>query len=436
MKHRRFCFLLTLFYALPLLVFSQTDSPVVITSPDKAIVVTVSNPAGTGLQYQITAFGQTAVAPSRLGVSTSTLPEDNAWEIERVKRSVINETYSLVLGKSKTALNHGNQAELTLKNKAGRRMSLFFRVYNDGAAFRYAWPGTAPVEVLDEWSQFNVAGNPNVTTLCFPNYTSSHETNYTVARLNQIPADTLMDLPALFEVSDKLLVAITEANLNDYPGMYLSPTKAGTLVAKLSPLPNGNGLKARLKTPHPSPWRVLMIGQKPATLIESNIVLNLSEPNVIKDVSWIKTQKSTWHWWDDTIIPDDAPFKRGMNFESMKYYIDFASKYGISCHSLTDVDGDSWYTSPLATYPLPGPGTDVTRPNPKLKMDELLAYAKSKNVRIRLWVHWKALEPQLEAAFTQYEKVGHRGPDGGLHGPRRPGDGELLPPRDGIGRPA
>lgn len=93
----------------------------------------------------------------------------------------------------------------------------------------------------------------------------------------------------------------------------------------------------------------------------------------------------------------------------MKYYIDFASKYGISCHSLTDVDGDSWYTSPLKTYPLPGPGTDVTKPNPKLKMDELLAYAKGKNVRIRLWVHWKALEPQLEEAFTQYEKWGIEG---------------------------
>lgn len=151
------------------------------------------------------------------------------------------------------------------------------------------------------------------------------------------------------------------------------------------------------------------MGRTLATLIESNIILNLSEPNAIKDVSWIKTNKLTWHWWNDTVVPENAPFKRGMNYETMKYYIDFASQYGISCHSLTDVDGDSWYTSPLKTYPQPDSGTDVTKPNPKLQMDQLLAYARSKNVKIRLWVHWKALEPQLEEAFTLYEKWGIEG---------------------------
>ncbi|MCY7350246.1 MAG: glycoside hydrolase family 97 catalytic domain-containing protein, partial [Cytophagaceae bacterium] len=284
--------------------------------------------------------------------------------------------------------------------------------YNDGVAFRYSWPKTGAVasfDVLDEVTQFNVTGNPKATVLCFPNYTSSHETNYTVANLGQIPVDTLMDLPALFEVADNLLVAVTEANLHDYPGMYLARTSSGKVVSKLSPLPKGNGVKAKLKTPHHSPWRVLMIGKTPGTLIESNLVLNLSEPCAVKDVSWIRTHKSTWPWWNDTVVPENAPFKRGMNYESMKYYIDFAAKYGISCHALTDVDGDSWYTSPLSTYPLPGPGTDVTKPNPRLRMDSLLAYANSKGVRLRLWVHWKALEPQLEAAFTTYEKWGIEG---------------------------
>lgn len=267
MKKSLFISLFPCVWAVSTLVFSQHDNPIVINSPDKAIVMTVKNPVSTAintdLHYSVTAFGRLLVEPSRLGISTGNPEEDNSWKIESVKRSVIHETYLLVLGKSKTALNHCNEAAFTLKSKSGQRMQLFFRAYNDGVAFRYAWPKastTASFEVLDEWSQFNISGNPKATVLCFPNYTSSHETNYTVANLNQLPVDTLLDLPALFDVSDNLLVAVTEANLVDYPGMYSSPTKEGKLVAKLSPLPNGNGVKAKLKTPHPSPWQVLMIG--------------------------------------------------------------------------------------------------------------------------------------------------------------------------------
>ncbi len=386
----------------------------VVFSPDSLIVLHVgqsSDSAINSLEYSVFADGKEVVKPSHLGVITDAKNEER-WTISAIDSSTFDETWESVLGKSKKISNRYNEKKLTLTSTDGKSMFLSFRAYDDGVAFRYSWPGksdSTSIKILDEQTTFTIPGNPRVTALCFPNYTSSHETNYTVAPLNDFVVDTLIDLPALFEYDKNLFVAITEANLYDYPGMYLSKNSEGALLTKLSPLPLGNGVKAVIKGSHHSPWRVIMIGKTPGVLIESNIILNLSEPNVIEDVSWITPQKTTWHWWNNTVIPANASFTRGMNFETMKYYIDFAAQYGISCHSLTDVDSDSWYTSPKDTYPLPGPGTDVTKPNPKLRMDELLAYAKSKNVKLRLWVHWKSLEPQLEEAFTLYEKWGIEG---------------------------
>lgn len=385
-----------------------------ITSPDHCIEVCVSKPvAEEPLVYSVTYNGRVVIEPSALGVSTGEPDKGALWKIGRIQYSEVEDNYTLTLGKSKHVESRCREMTMEMQTGSGRKIQVTFRAFDDGVAFRYTWLSDGvtsdDISVTDEWSHFRLAGDPKATVLCFPNYTSSHETNYTVAKLSSIPNDTLVDLPALFELSDSVLIAVTEANLTDYPGMYLSKNGHGTLFTKLSPLPDGSGVKAKMKAPHHSPWRVLMIGKNPATLIESNIILNLNEPCAIDDVSWIKPNKSTWHWWCATGVPKNAPFKRGMNFETMKYYIDFASENGISCHSLTDVDSDSWYTSPKDTYPQPGEGTDVTKPNPALQMDKLLEYARSKNVRIRLWVHWKALAPKLEEAFALYEKWGIEG---------------------------
>ena len=369
---------------------------------------TLESPASL-LTYTVSFHGKVVIEPSGLDIFTN---GEGTWHIGDADYSLVEEHYSLHLGKSKEVESSSNQMILHLYRDNGDKMQVHFRAFDDGVAFRYVWltgNEAAGLQLKEETSYFNMAGNARAHVLCFPNYTSAHETNYTIEALNKLPNDTLIDLPALFELPDNVLVAITEANLKDYPGMYLSKNEKGELYSKLSPLPGEPKLKARLKTPHSSPWRILMIANSPATLLESNIILNLSDPCVIDDTSWIQPNKSTWHWWCGTGVPENAGFKRGMNFETMKYYIDFAADNGITCHSLTDVDGDSWYTSPKDTYPSPGAGTDVTRPNPALQLDKLLAYAHSRNVRIRLWVHWKALEPQLEEAFSLYEQWGIEG---------------------------
>ena len=129
-----------------------------------------------------------------------------------------------------------------------------------------------------------------VKALLLPNYTSSHEGFYTTVPFNELREDTLMDMPALFEFRNHTYLAITEAALLDYAGMYLLKHD-GILISKLSPLPSPSGdgiLKVKAALPHTSPWRVLMISDRIGALIESNIITDLNAPCAIKDVSWIK----------------------------------------------------------------------------------------------------------------------------------------------------
>jgi alpha-glucosidase len=130
----------------------------------------------------------------------------------------------------------------------------------------------------------------------------------------EIKEDKLMDVPTLFQFPGNIWLAITEAALVDYPGMYLSK-KNGVMRSLLSPLPDQPSIKAKLTLPHKTPWRVLMISDRMGDLIESNIITNLNEPIKIKDPSWIKPGKTTFPWWNGSIIPDTT-FPPGNNFEN------------------------------------------------------------------------------------------------------------------------
>lgn len=199
---------------------------------------------------------------------------------------------------------------------------------------------------------------------------------------------------------------MTEANLTDYAGMYLAGVQGepGVLTSKLSPLPNRNdGAKVLGKTPHASPWRVLMIADDPGRLIESNIVFHLSAPSAIADTSWIKSGKTTFPWWNGYAL-EGVDFEPGVNTATMKHYIDFCAEQGIPYHSLDGLD-IAWYGGPIR----PDGPTDITTAAPSIDLPEVLRYAKEKGVRLRVWLHWKALKPQIDVAFRKYEEWGIEG---------------------------
>lgn len=201
-------------------------------------------------------------------------------------------------------------------------------------------------------------------------------------------------------------MAITEANLVNYAGMSLIK-KNGLLTSQLTPLPGQQEIKVKATLPHQTPWRVMMISDRIGALIESNILTDLAEPCKIKDLSWLKPGKATFHWWNGDMSPDTT-WEPGENFDFEKYYIDFAARNGIAFHTVIGYRQVAWYQNDGVAY-APGPNTDVTKPRPGLDIQALSDYARSKGVQLRFWVHWQALYPKLDSAFTLYEKWGIEG---------------------------
>jgi alpha-glucosidase len=186
--------------------------------------------------------------------------------------------------------------------------------------------------------------------------------------------------------------------------MYLmhDESNARQLSARLAPHIDDAGVSVVVKTPAPSPWRVLMIADGPGRLIESQIVNNLNPPPAFADTSWIKPGKASWDWWSGP-YDENVAFKPGKNTATAKHYIDFSAQAGFEYFML---DG-GW--AARANGNVLNSGSDITKATADIDMPELLAYAKSKNVKIWLWSHWTDIDRQIDDAFPLYEKWGVAG---------------------------
>jgi alpha-glucosidase len=391
---------------------SYAQRKVKLESPDGRIVFSFKLTANCPV-YQLAYEGKTLIADSKLGLS---FKEDGDFgknlKVLKPRYRNMEETYELLVGKVKTVNDKYHEVLIPLIEKGGseRQINFVVRAFNDGLAFRYEFPAQKnwkAYTLTDENSAFNIVGNPTVHTLFWSDYNNSHEGFYRKLALNAISADSLMDMPALFEFPQHVYMAITEANLRDYAGMYLKKSD-GILKSQLSPWQGQKEIKVKAILPHRTPWRVLMISDHPGALIESNILTNLNEPPKIKDFSWLKPGKTSFHWWNGDVTPDTT-FAPGINFETNKYYIDFCARNHIGYHSVIGYGGFAWYQSDAIGYGAVGPHTDVTKTVPSLNMQEVCDYAKKKGVGIHVWVHWNAIYPQLEKAFTQFEKWGIKG---------------------------
>lgn len=331
----------------------------------------------------------------------------------KTKVTKVEEKYELPIGKAKNITSRYNEVILPLKEQkvGGRQINIVVRVFDDGLAFRYEFlkqENWSAYALTAENSSFNLTGNPKVRTLLFnKDYNNNHEALYSKVLMDQLPENNLMDLPTQFEYPGQVYVAITEASLRNYSGMYLIKTN-GKLKSQLTPLPSQKDVMVKAILPHHTPWRVVMISDRAGSFLASNILTNLNEPSKITDVSWLKPGKTSFHWWNGDVIPDST-FAPGVNFETNKYYIDFCARNHIEYHSVIGYGGFAWYPNDWPSYAEPGTYSDVTKTVASLNMQQICDYAKSKGVAIHVWINWKALYPQLEAAFTQFEKWGIKG---------------------------
>ncbi len=404
---KRFSFLF-LFLFISLIAVAQ--KPVKLSSPDGNLQF-IFRLLKAGPQYDITYKGKRVITGGQLGVTLQDGTFKNDLSLSKPEPREGEEKYSLMTGKTSVVQERYREVTIPLRQKAtpNRTILVIVRAFDDGIAFRYAFPSQAKwsdLTLTSENTTFPVPAVSKTLALFLPSFTTSHEGLYSNLLWNEVKEDTLIDLPVLFEVPGNIYVAITEAALINHAGMYLTK-KNGIPNSALSPLPGEPGVAVRARLPHESPWRVLMISERVGALVESNILTSLSPACKIDDLSWIKPGKTTWPWWNGNIIPDTT-FAGGNNFETNQYYIDFCARNGIEYHSVVEYGSHEWYVNDGANFQ-PGPNADPTKAVPGLDMQQVCDYARSKGVGIRVWVHWAALYPRLDAAFAQYEKWGIKG---------------------------
>jgi len=355
--------------------------------------------------YSVEFRGQQVVTDSRLGLefTGATPPASVRWKFLKATEGGGDTTWPNPFGKNNPVRDHYKQLELAFDVDGGpaRRIDLVFRAYDDGAAFRYRLPADGPKQQLTlakEETEFHFASDPTVWASTYEGFKHPYEHEYPKAKLSSLYPSTLIGLPLLIQTSPTAFVALAEADLTNWAGLYVrrASAKAGTLLAaQLSPRLDGSGL-VKTETPAQSPWRVFMLASKPGDLIESDLIVNLNPPSAIADISWIKPGKIAWdHWWSGDVKMDN---------ETEKRFIKFAGDMGFP-YQLVDWQ---WYGE------FNKPGADITKPAPQLNFPELFRFAAEHHVRLWLWLHSGDVNRALSAgtldeAFTVYGKWGIAG---------------------------
>jgi alpha-glucosidase len=374
---------------------------VTIKSPDNKIEITISN--NDKLIYSVSYNGRAIMNPSQLGFEfKDELPMTGNFTIADQSVKNFSETWiPVVKSKHSEIVNDYNEMQITLKEKSGpmRQMELFIRAYNDGAAFRYKLLRSARVgdrQITKELTTFNIPGDPIAWIVEYGGYSTSNEAEFFEHPLSYLNEKSVAGMPMLMEYGNNCWVAITEAKIENYAAFYIGTNgTSNQLTTKLVPVPGEpeTGVKVRFADEVYTPWRVIMIGETPGTLIESEIIQNLNDPCVIKDPSWIKPGISAWdNWWSGEVK---------MEMPVIKQYIDLASSMGWP-YMLVDWQWYGKFNSPEA---------DITKWAPQINMPEIIDYARSKNVKIILWLYSSDVNRNsaYKQAFPLYEKWGVAG---------------------------
>ncbi|HWN07073.1 MAG TPA: glycoside hydrolase family 97 catalytic domain-containing protein [Steroidobacteraceae bacterium] len=392
------------------------SNPVVVRSPsgrlEFELFTSAASGAATQVQYRVSLSDRMVVDASNLGVRLNEGMELGRNSVVVGTDSIeIDDSFEQYPGKRRHVVDRASQATITLRERGAKlfEWQLVVRAYDDGVALRYRFPkqpGWSDLELADELTEFAFPRGAVTTALPLAGFTTSHEGRYERRGVDEIPADWLLGLPLLVELSGVGWAVVLEANLTDYAGMYLARgTGSGnTLVSRLSPRPDKPKIAVRATLPHESPWRLILVGQEARQLVESDTVLKLNAPSAIADTSWIRPGKTTFPWWND-FFETGVPFKMGLNTETARYYIDFCAEYGIPYHTLDGVNGLAWYGGPIVPYE----GADITQGIDGLDLQEVIAYARQKGVRLRLWMHWEAAKRHMARAFPLYRAWGIEG---------------------------
>lgn len=388
--------------------FAAKEKKYVLSSPDGTLKVEIS--AGNELAYQVMHGNDTILSHSNIGlVLENGTIVGKTPRITGERRRKIKDNIESPFYRFKEFVATGNELDLKLKGGFG----IIFRAYNEGVAYRFYTTQSSDIIIKEEQAEFNFKED---YTAYLP-YTTNDKKPMAMAYQNVydiIPLSKAQPKLAFLPVTvdcGSVKLTLLESDLEAYPGMFVQSQQGKYgLKGVFAPYPaktdfypwrkqeyvtETTDFISRSRGSRSYPWRVLAITEKDTDMPVNNLVYALASPNRIGDTSWIKTGKVAWDWWNDWNLKG-VPFKAGINMDTYKYYIDFASRNGLEFIVLDE----GWYD--------PKSG-DVLTVIPELDLTELIAYGKSKGVEIVLWTVFNVLDSQLEAACKKYADMGIKG---------------------------
>jgi alpha-glucosidase len=379
--------------------------PVTLASPGGVLHVTVGVDEQGRPEYTVSRQGRAVIAPSRLGFLLVDRPKlERNFEVVAPRTRSVDETWEQPWGERRYVRNRHNELRVTLRETRPpeRRLDVVFRAYDDGVGFRYEFPAEfGDVGIHDELTEFDVA-QPATAWWIPAGEWNRYEYLYHRTPLAEVGR---AHTPITLRLADGTHVSFHEAALVDYSAIWLQRVEERRLKATLSP--SGEGAKVRRTAPFVTPWRTLTITDSAPALVNSDLILNLNEPNALGDVSWVQPGKYVGVWWELHLEKStwaSGP-KHGATTANVRRYVDFAAEHGFRGVLVegwnVGWDGD-WFAN--------GETFSFTQPYPDFDLEGLAAYAKKKGVRLvghhetsGFAAHY---EDQMAEAFDLYARLG------------------------------
>ena len=372
-----------------------------VKSPDERILVNVETGATT--TYSVTFNGKTILNPSPLSMTFDNgVVIGRNMKVKDVQHRTEDQMLTpVVRQKSDKIRDHYNEMVLNAD-----QYKLYFRVYNDGLAYRFHTDFADSLKVISEEVDYCFPEDYNTLFPEERTILSAQQPLFKPMKLSEIGTDRFCSTPVLIKVDDQARIFISESDLESYPGMFLKKQGKYELAGKFAayffeeektddrqifPTKRADYI-ARVSGTRNYPWRAMIVAENDANLVTNQLIYKLA-PESQGDFSWVKPGKVAWDWYNALILTG-VDFKCGVNNDTYKYYIDFASKYGIEYVVLDDGWSEAW---------------DVTKTVPEINMEELVAYGKKKNVDLILWVSWAPFREKLDEAFDLFSKWGIKG---------------------------
>ncbi len=401
--------LLSLFCSLPVLIlYAGIPKTYTIKSPNGSIIVRVT--VDEHIAWSVEQKGQAVILPSQLGLELEggEVLGDNA-RVLAAPTQTMDATITPINYKKAAIRDHYDQ--LTLRCKGD--YSILFRVYDDAVAYRFVTNRKGDLTIMNEGANFNFADDDKAFMpiqwdyRAGKSFNSSFEALYHEINLSQFPKDSLAFLPLLVDIGQNKKVAVLEADLDDYPGMYLdlnatqkglkgvyAPYPLDAELSRINYIPvNRAPYIAKTTGTRNFPWRVIVISEQDKDLLNQDIVQKLAAPPRLTDVSWIKPGQVAWDWWNNWNV-SHVDFKAGINTPTYKYYIDFAA-----ANHLPYIIMDEGWSNDL----------DLMQQSKKINLQEIIDYGKQKGVGVILWATWYAVTHQMDKAFPLYAGMGVKG---------------------------